>query len=154
MNVRFERNIGHDTDVTRCPLMTQSGSRLCLLNAVASPSVGLDGRGADIDLMAVDHMGDEIVRCLGRGNAEEDRLDEIAVEQHLSGEHLLVLDRLGNDDPTIGDDGEHVGKVVEVDLDTGRIALRDQVQALPKPFRQLSTADAVIARTSLSKRRS
>ena len=23
-------------------------------------SVGLDGRGADIDLMAVDHMGDEI----------------------------------------------------------------------------------------------
>jgi hypothetical protein len=32
---------------------------------VASPSVGLDGRGADIDLMAVDHMSDEIMSCLG-----------------------------------------------------------------------------------------
>ena len=25
MNVRFEGNNGHDADVTRCPLMTQSG---------------------------------------------------------------------------------------------------------------------------------
>jgi hypothetical protein len=27
MNVRFEGNNGHDADVTRCPLLTQSGHR-------------------------------------------------------------------------------------------------------------------------------
>jgi hypothetical protein len=49
--------------------------------------------------------------CSRRRNAEEHRLDEIAVEQNLAGERLLVLDGLGQDDPAIGDDGEHVGKV-------------------------------------------
>jgi hypothetical protein len=60
--------------------------------------------------------------CLGLWDAEEHRLDEIAVEQHLPGKHLLVLDGLGEDDASVGDDGEHVGKVVEVDFHSWRIA--------------------------------
>jgi hypothetical protein len=67
---------------------------------------------------------------------------------------LVCLDCLGKDDPAIGDDGEHVGKVVEVDLHTGRIALRIRSRRCRNLFRQLSTAAALSSRTALSNRRS
>src|SRR5262249_44135354 len=69
-----------------------------------------------------------------RRQAEERGLDEISIEQHLPSQRLLILDRFRQNDSTIGNDREHVGKVIEVDACAWRIALCNQIQTSAEPL--------------------
>src|SRR5262245_44818780 len=44
--------------------------------------------------------------------AEEDRTDELAIEQHLARQRACILGGLRQDDAAIGDGRQHVGEVV------------------------------------------
>ena len=93
--------------------------------------LALDGRRADIDVMTVENMRDQLHSGSG---SEEDRADKVAVEQDLPSQHVFVADGLGQDDATIGDHRKHVGKIVEADLGARRIARGNQLETLLEPL--------------------